>query len=67
MPSFDTVSEVDLHEVSNAVDQANRDVGTRYDFKGSSAKVEHSGEVLTILADSEFQLDQVKDIHGLDL
>ncbi|MCG6865861.1 MAG: YajQ family cyclic di-GMP-binding protein [Thiogranum sp.] len=74
MPSFDTVSEVDLHEVSNAVDQANRDVGTRYDFKGSSAKVEHSGEVLTILADSEFQLDQVKDIlhkklakRGIDL
>ena len=74
MPSFDTVSEVDLHEVSNAVDQANREVGTRYDFKGSSARVEHSGEVLTILADSEFQLDQVKDIlhkklakRGIDL
>jgi uncharacterized protein YajQ (UPF0234 family) len=74
MPSFDTVSEVDLHEINNAVDQANREVGNRYDFKGSCAKVERSDEVLTVLADSEFQLDQVKDIlfkklasRGIDL
>jgi len=74
MPSFDTVSEVDLHEVANAVDQTNREVGTRYDFKGSSAGVDHAGEVLTVRADSEFQLDQVKDIlhkklakRGIDL
>lgn len=67
MPSFDTVSEVDLHEISNAVDQANREVGTRYDFKGSSAKVEHSGEQLTLLADNEFQLGQVRDILHLKL
>ncbi len=74
MPSFDTVSEVDLQEVSNAVDQANREVGNRYDFKGSSAKVEQSQDHLTLHADSEFQLNQVKDIvhqklakRGIDL
>lgn len=74
MPSFDTVSEVDLQEITNAVDQANREVGNRYDFKGSCAKVEHSDDVLTVLADSEFQLEQVKDIlhkklakRGIDL
>ena len=62
MPSFDTVSEVDLHEVANAVDQANREVGNRYDFKGSCAKVEQSDDQLSLRADTEFQLDQVKDI-----
>ena len=74
MPSFDTVSEVDLQEVTNAVDQANREIGTRYDFKGSDARVEQSAEVLTVFGDSEFQLQQVKDIlhtklakRGIDL
>lgn len=67
MPSFDTVSEVDLQEITNAVDQTNREVGNRYDFKGSSACVEHSEDRLTIKADSEFQLDQVKDILHLKL
>ncbi len=74
MPSFDTVSEVDLPEITNAVDQANREVGTRYDFKGSCAKVEQSDSLVTVFADSEFQLDQVKDIlhtklakRGIDL
>lgn len=74
MPSFDTVSEVDLQEVSNAADQANREIGTRYDFKGSDARVEQSAEVLTLFADSEFQLQQVRDIlhnklakRGIDL
>jgi len=62
MPSFDTVSEVDLHEVTNAVDQANREVGNRYDFKGSCAKVEQSENQLSLRADNEFQLEQVKDI-----
>ncbi len=62
MPSFDTVSEVDLQEVTNAVDQANREVGNRYDFKGSCAKVEHSDSQLNLQADNEFQLEQVKDI-----
>lgn len=67
MPSFDTVSEVDLQEVSNAVDQANREVGNRYDFKGSCARVNQSGDELTLQADSEFQLGQVKDILHLKL
>jgi uncharacterized protein YajQ (UPF0234 family) len=67
MPSFDTVSEVDLHEVSNAVDQANREIGNRYDFKGSSARVVQAEDQLTIQADNEFQLDQVKDILHLKL
>jgi len=74
MPSFDAVSEVDLQEITNAVDQTNREVGTRYDFKGSSAKVEQSADELTLFADSEFQLEQVKDIlhsklakRGIDL
>ncbi|MFQ5643535.1 MAG: YajQ family cyclic di-GMP-binding protein [Thiogranum sp.] len=74
MPSFDTVSEVDLQEVTNAVDQANREVGNRYDFKGSCAKIERCDEQLVLRADSEFQLNQVKDIlykalarRGIDL
>jgi hypothetical protein len=67
MPSFDTVSEVDLHEVSNAVDQANREIGNRYDFKGSSARVVQTEDQLTIQADNEFQLNQVKDILHLKL
>ncbi len=74
MPSFDTVSEVDLQEVTNAVDQANREVGNRYDFKGSCARVEQSGDQLSLQADNEFQLEQVKDIlhkkltkRGIDL
>jgi uncharacterized protein YajQ (UPF0234 family) len=62
MPSFDVVSEVDLQEVTNAVDQTNREVGNRFDFKDSSAKVEQQGALLNLLADNEFQLNQVKDI-----
>jgi uncharacterized protein YajQ (UPF0234 family) len=67
MPSFDTVSEVDLQEVTNAVDQANREIGNRYDFKGSSAKVVQTEDQLTLQADTEFQLNQVKDIMHLKL
>lgn len=74
MPSFDTVSEVDLQEVTNAVDQANREVGNRYDFKGSCAGVEQAAAQLSLRADNEFQLQQVKDIlhtklakRGIDL
>ena len=48
MPSFDLVSEVDLHEVTNAVDQTNREVGNRFDFKGTSSRVEQNGDVLTL-------------------
>ena len=59
MPSFDVVSEVDKHELSNALDQANREIGTRYDFKGSNARIEQSGNALTLEAESEFQVKQM--------
>lgn len=62
MPSFDVVSEVDKHELRNAVDQANRDIGSRYDFKGSSAVIELQEGVLTLTADSDFQLRQMQPI-----
>lgn len=62
MPSFDVVSEVEMHELSNAVDQANREVGTRFDFRGSDAKFEHKGSELTLIADGPFQLKQMMDI-----
>jgi len=62
MPSFDTVSEVDAHELSNAIDQASREISTRYDFKGSNAKVILEDPIIRIEAKSEFQLDQVYDI-----
>lgn len=62
MPSFDIVSEVDKQEVRNAVDQVNKEVSTRFDFKGSDARIEQADYVLTVYADTEFQLDQVHDI-----
>ncbi len=62
MPSFDVVSEVEMHELSNAVDQANREVGTRFDFRGSDAKFEQKGSELTLIADGAFQLKQMMDI-----
>jgi len=62
MPSFDIVSEVDKTEVKNAVEQTNKEVGTRFDFKGSDARVEQAELVLTVHADTEFQLSQVQDI-----
>jgi len=66
MPSFDTVLEPNLVELRNAVDQANKEIGTRFDFKGSSAKVEstESGKDRTLLlhADNDFQITQVKDV-----
>ncbi len=67
MPSFDTVLEPNLVEVKNAVEQANKEIGTRFDFKGSSAKVELAEKSakereLTLFADSDFQLDQVRDV-----
>jgi hypothetical protein len=62
MPSFDVVSEVNHHELSNAVDQANREVGTRFDFKGSDSKFERSDTQITLLTQSEFQLQQMYDI-----
>ncbi len=62
MPSFDIVSEVDKQEVRNAIDQVNKEVGTRFDFKGSDARVEQADYTLTVFADDEFKLDQVFDI-----
>lgn len=62
MPSFDIVSEVDLQEVRNAVDQVNKEVKTRFDFKGSDARVEQSDYSLTIFADDDFKLGQVLDV-----
>ena len=62
MPSFDVVSEVDKHELSNAIDQVNREISTRFDFKGSDAKVELSGEEIKMEAESDFQLKQISPI-----
>ena len=62
MPSFDTVLEPNFVEVRNAVDQSNKEIGTRFDFKGSDARVEHKDKELTLYADSDFQLGQVRDI-----
>ena len=62
MPSFDVVSEVDSHELTNAVDQANRELATRFDFKGVDAKFELVDEVISQSAPSEFQLKQMSDI-----
>ena len=74
MPSFDIVSEVDPHEVTNSVDQSNREVSTRFDFKGSGAQYELKDAVITLLAENEFQLQQMRDIlqprlakRGIDL
>jgi len=62
MPSFDVVSEVDMHEVANAVDQANREVTTRFDFKGTDSRYEHDAGVVTLFTQSNFQLQQMMDI-----
>ena len=62
MPSFDVVSEIDHHELKNALDHANREVGTRYDFKGSNAKIEQTGNELNLEAESKFQLQQMAPI-----
>lgn len=62
MPSFDTVSEVDLHEVTNAVDQTNREISNRFDLKSTGAEVTEENEGLMVKADNEFQLEQVMDV-----
>ena len=66
MPSFDTVLEPDLVELRNAVEQSNKEIGTRFDFKGSDARVELADKgkerALTLYADSDFQIGQVRDI-----
>ena len=78
MPSFDTVLEPNLVELRNAVDQSNKEIGTRFDFKGSSSRIEQTEQgqdrSLQLLADSDFQISQVRDIltaklskRGVDL
>lgn len=62
MPSFDIVSKVDSHEIRNAVDQANREVTTRFDFKGSDAVFELTDKKITLKASSDFQVKQMRDI-----
>ena len=67
MPTFDIVSEVDQHELTNAVDQANREIDNRFDFRGTDASVEQSDKVLILNANSDFQLDQLLDILRMKL
>ncbi len=74
MPSFDIVSEVDMHELNNAIDQANKEVSTRYDFKGTDASFKETDGGVMMEAESKFQLGQMKDIlynkcskRGVDL
>lgn len=62
MPSFDVVSEYDAHEASNAVDQANREVSTRFDFKGTGSRYELEEQVITLTSQTDFQLQQMLDI-----
>lgn len=74
MPSFDIVSQVDKQEVRNAVDQANKEITNRFDFKGSDARVEQAELRLTVFADDDFKLRQVHEVlagkltkRGIDL
>jgi cyclic-di-GMP-binding protein len=62
MPSFDIVSTIDNHEMMNAVDQANREISTRFDFKDTNTRLELAKNVITLIAPTEFQLKQVDDI-----
>lgn len=67
MPTFDIVSEVDKQEIRNAIDQVNKEVNTRFDFKSSDARVEQVDYQLTVFADDEFKLEQVLDILRIKL
>jgi uncharacterized protein YajQ (UPF0234 family) len=62
MSSFDIVSEVNQVEVRNALEQANKEISTRFDFKGSDARIEHKDKLLTLFADDDFKLKQVTDV-----
>ncbi|VVD80998.1 YajQ family cyclic di-GMP-binding protein [Pandoraea terrigena] len=62
MPSFDVVSEANMIEVKNAIDQANKEILTRFDFKGSDSRVEHKEQELTLFADDNFKLEQVTQV-----
>ena len=67
MPSFDIVSEVVWHEVGNSVDQANREIKNRYDFKGSDAQIEQVDSLITVLADDEYKVGQALEIIEIKL
>jgi len=67
MPSFDVVSELDMHEVANAIDQANREVTTRFDFKGIDAKFEQKDNIVSIIAEADFHIKQMSEIFILKL
>jgi cyclic-di-GMP-binding protein len=67
MPSFDIVSELNAHEVANAIDQAGREIATRFDFKGTNAKFELKDFVVTLSAPADFQLKQMMEILKLKL
>lgn len=62
MPSFDVVSEADMIEVKNAIDQANKEISTRFDFKGSDSRIEQKERELSAYADDDFKLGQLKDV-----
>ena len=62
MPSFDTVLEADLVKVKNAVENTAKEIGTRFDFKGTPASIELKDKDITLIGDSDFQLDQINDI-----
>lgn len=62
MPSFDTVCEADLVKVRNAVDNSAKEIGTRFDFKGTAAAIELKDKEITLIGDAEFQLDQIADV-----
>src|SRR5881392_1127269 len=62
MPSFDIVSQVDRQAVKNEIEQTNKEISNRFDFKGSDARVEQNELVLTVYADDEFKLGQVTDV-----
>lgn len=67
MPSFDVVSELDMHEVTNAIDQANREVNNRFDFKGTNSRFERAEHTITLFSQSDFQLKQMLDMLQMRL
>ena len=62
MPSFDVDSEADAVEIRNAIEQSNKEISTRFDFKGSDARIEQKERELTAFADDDFKLGQVRDV-----
>jgi hypothetical protein len=67
MPSFDIVSQINMHELTNAIDQANREVTNRFDFKGTNSRIESKEQLITIIAPADFQIKQINDILQLKL